>query len=939
MNARPSPGNDANRLHHLEELFHRALTYPPSERVEHARTWCQNDPELLPELLALLDSNSSVEELLQASASTADPQALLLRPTSANGSAGTHQDPWLGRLLGPFRIERILGRGGMGVVYFGQRVTGDLQQVVAIKVIAGHLRSSPAVSQFLLERETLAQLQHPNIARLLDGGVYEGIPYVVMEYVDGLRIDTVCDDPTTTVDTTVRLILQLCEAVAYVHRNLILHRDLKPGNVMVTSEGVVKLLDFGTLKLMGTIAASSDMTQAGMRAVTLRYASPEHIRGDAVSTSTDVYSLGMMLYRLLSGHLPEGMDNLSISEYLDRLKTAKIQPPCTGRAITRRLAGDLDAIVMKAIRCEPESRYPSVNELAADLANALADEPVSAHEGSLRYRAGKFYRHRRTAILGTAAVLIVLAAGLAEVAHQGRIARAETRRAETGVESERNLARLLFKDYFDQLKRIPGSVDAQRKAVTQAIAYLDDLSTTTDSQRLKLDAAEAYRKMALLQGDPYEQNIGDPNGALASLNKAQAITQKLKSTDPNDKTVLSTLALIERTQSEVLYGIGKSHEAIDAMRSSIAIYDTLVASPAVTVPQLQLTSNAYNGLGDELGEPGSASIGDSAGALSAYRKDMELSQRALIMDPKFSLARQSIAIAHNKIGKILVRTDPMAAIDAYHQSLTEREAQPEPDKSSFRNRRGIGVNFLDLGEALSAARDYTLAIAAFEQGRKIIEAYALADPKDIRAQHDLSVALTEEAIVYVDMLDPELNLSTREIQKENADRAIDLLSRSIAIQERILGVNPTNQRWIVYLAYSKIILGSVKDKTMPHGTDGIRLTTSGLAAIHQFASINDLTLEDLSYLTWAMLRVQPATLRNPKLAIQYTERLAALDHRTTPDYLLSLAQAYRQDGQIQHARTTATEGLALLPPAPPGGTVVRARKLLEMEARSQRPSQ
>jgi eukaryotic-like serine/threonine-protein kinase len=939
----PTPDDPAERLHRLEDLFHRALTYPPAERADRARSWCPTDPDLLNELLALLDSDSSVEKLLHgASASPVDPQVLLVRHDAPNGSANanpTRHDPWLGRLLGPFRVERVLGQGGMGVVYFGQRISEDFQQTVAIKVIARHLRSSPAVSQFLLERETLAQLQHPNIARLLDGGVYEGIPYVVMEYVDGRRIDAVCDDPTTTVATTIGLMLQLCDAVAYVHRNLILHRDLKPGNVMVTNEGVVKLLDFGTLKLIGTMAGSSEMTQAGMRSVTLRYASPEHIRGHATSTASDVYSLGMMLYRLLSGHLPEDLDNLPIGQYLDRLREAKIKPPCTDRAIPSRLARDLDAIVMKAIRFEPEARYSSVNELAADLTNALSDAPVSAREGNLRYRAGKFYRRRRTAILGTAAVVIVLAVGLAEVARQGRIARAETRRAEAGVESERKLAHLLFKDYFDQLKQIPGSIDAQRKAVTQAITYLDDLSTTTDSQRLKLDAAEAYRKMALLQGDPYEQNIGDPSGALASLKKAQAIAQKLKSATPNDKAVLSTLALVERTQSEVLYGIGKTNEAINSMRSSIGIYDTLVASPTVTVPQLQLTSNAYNGLGDELGEPGSASIGDSAGALSAYRKDMELSQRARAMDPKFSLARQSIAIAHDKIGKILVRTDPTAAVDAYHQSLAEREAQPEPDKSSFRNKRGIGVNFLDLGEALNASCDYTLAIAAFEQGRKIIEAYALADPKDIRAQHDLSVALTEEALVYVDMLDPELNPSTGAIQKENAGRAINLLSRSIAIQERILEVNPTNQRWIVYLAYSRIILGSVKYKTMPRGTDDTRFTTSGLAAIHQFASINDLTLEDLSYLTWAMLRVQPANLRNPELAIQYTERLAALDHRTTPDYLLSLAQAYRQDGQIERAQATAAEGLALLPAVRRGGTIVHVRKLLELETQPRQPSQ
>ena len=248
--------DSVERWHLTEELFHRALTYSSDERVEQARAWCGADSTLLAQLLALIESNSSVEELI-AAAPPVERQEFLLRQESPEVSPNpAAADPWLGRMLGSFRIESVLGRGGMGVVYLGQRVTEGFTQTVAIKVIARHLRSSPAVSQFLLERETLAKLEHPNIARLLDGGVEDDIPYVVMEYIDGQRLDAVCDDLATTIETTIRLTLQLCDAVIYVHRNLILHRDLKPGNVMVTSDGIVKLLDFGTLKLMSALSRS-----------------------------------------------------------------------------------------------------------------------------------------------------------------------------------------------------------------------------------------------------------------------------------------------------------------------------------------------------------------------------------------------------------------------------------------------------------------------------------------------------------------------------------------------------------------------------------------------------------------------------------------------------------------------------------------------------------
>ena len=267
------PLEAANRWERLEALFHRALELPEETREPQVRQWCGKEPELLSDVLEMLAADSSVEKLLASHDSSASHAgAVLMRPTGTRERTNT----WLGRVLGPFEVERELGRGGMGVVYLGRRISGGFTQQVAIKMVSRQLHSAPAMSQFILERDTLARLEHKNIARLLDAGVTnEGTPYVVMEYIEGRQLDQVCDDPALSLQDKLRLMLQLCEAVAYVHRNLILHRDLKPSNVMVNSEGTVKLLDFGTLKLLGPAAElSSEMTQAGMRPMTLRLRQP-----------------------------------------------------------------------------------------------------------------------------------------------------------------------------------------------------------------------------------------------------------------------------------------------------------------------------------------------------------------------------------------------------------------------------------------------------------------------------------------------------------------------------------------------------------------------------------------------------------------------------------------------------------------------------------------
>jgi serine/threonine protein kinase len=276
-----------------EQLFYAALEVPEAERAARLHTWCDGDRALEERVLALVRSDASVAERIKSVPVMHDAGAGVLDTTGA--------EAWQNRQLGKYRLTGLLGSGGMGDVYLAERLDSPGSQA-AIKCIQQRLRDSPAVKHFLLERDSLAGLAHPNIARLLDGGVQEaGAPYLVMEYVAGERLDAVADRESTSIRDIVGLVAQLLDAVGYAHRHLIVHRDIKPGNVMVSEQGVVKLLDFGALKLLGNGEAQSQMTVAGMRPLTLRYSSPEHLRGAPVTTAADLYSLGVLLYRLVAG--------------------------------------------------------------------------------------------------------------------------------------------------------------------------------------------------------------------------------------------------------------------------------------------------------------------------------------------------------------------------------------------------------------------------------------------------------------------------------------------------------------------------------------------------------------------------------------------------------------------------------------------------------------
>jgi serine/threonine protein kinase len=393
-----------------------------------------------------------VDALLESDRRTSDG---LSRVADELTAALPDESPNIGRRIGPYRITRLLGAGGMGVVYLAERV-GDFSQQVALKLIRPGMASRAVVSRFRSERQILAVLEHPNIARLLDGGATEdGQPYLVMEYVDGVPITVHATDRALTLRDRLLLFRKICAAVHHAHQNLIVHRDIKPANILVTADGAPKLMDFGIAKLLGDAAAdeAAPATQTGWRAMTPEYASPEQVRGLPMTTATDVYSLGIVLYELLTEQRPYAFATDTPSDVERIIVETEPRPPSAVAppSLSRALAGDLDTIVLKALDKDASRRYDSVDRLSADVQRHLDGAPILARPQTFGYRASRFIRRHRLAVGAAALVFMSLVVGLGAAVWQQRIASRERQRADRRFNDVRALAHAFVFDFHDAI--------------------------------------------------------------------------------------------------------------------------------------------------------------------------------------------------------------------------------------------------------------------------------------------------------------------------------------------------------------------------------------------------------------------------------------------------------------------------------------------------------
>ncbi len=422
---------DSKYWQRLQSLFHQAVELSPTERKHFLEKACGDDETLRAQVETLIVAEGQADDLIAGIVQDA-------------ADATRDATPLLGRQLGPYRVLRVLGMGGMGAVYLAERADEQYRSTVAIKLVRGYA-GPDAVERFRRERQILADLSHPNIARLLDGGTTDdGIPYVVMEYIAGVPIDEYCDERKLSVTDRIDLFREVCRAVQHAHSRLIVHRDLKPGNILVTAEGVPKLLDFGIAKFLASESnldvTLASQTESILRMMTPTYASPEQLRGEAITVATDVYSLGAVLYELMAGQSPHRFKNRSPRELeevicermplrpsrvattapaggdegdesLDSVvEIARARGGLTPARLSHLLSGDLDNIVTMALQKEPERRYLSAARLSDDLGNFLEGRPVRARGNDWRYRAGKFVGRHRLGVGAAASFLLLLVA-------------------------------------------------------------------------------------------------------------------------------------------------------------------------------------------------------------------------------------------------------------------------------------------------------------------------------------------------------------------------------------------------------------------------------------------------------------------------------------------------------------------------------------------------
>ena len=445
-------GLSAERWQRIDAVFAAALERPPDERARFLDEACGGDPALRAEVDALLRSAAEAErDLGDSAAAFASPLIDELR------GGGDGDALPAGRMVGPYRIVREIGRGGMGAVYLAGRADGNFDRQVALKLVKRGMDTDEVLDRFRRERRILASLEHPHIARLYEGGADEdGRPYLAMEYVEGEPVTAWCDARRLGIDARLRLFERVCEAVQHAHRNLVIHRDLKPSNILVTEQGEPRLLDFGIAKLLDEEPfGAAPRTRTGVRVLTPEYAAPEQVAGEAATTATDVYGLGVVLHELLTGRRPASRDddaadagpespsraalrgNGGQGEAGDEPARVAAARGTTPERLRRRLRGDLDTILLKALSPRPERRYGSVEQLVEDLRRYRRGLPVVARRDTFGYRAAKFARRHRAAVVAFVLVLGSLAGGLgaalwqAERAQRERdAARAERARAE-----------------------------------------------------------------------------------------------------------------------------------------------------------------------------------------------------------------------------------------------------------------------------------------------------------------------------------------------------------------------------------------------------------------------------------------------------------------------------------------------------------------------------
>jgi tetratricopeptide (TPR) repeat protein/predicted Ser/Thr protein kinase len=646
--------------------------------------------------------------------------------------------PLVGRRLGPWRLEREIGRGGMGVVWEAVRDDQSFQQRVAIKLLSAGLQSSSGIARFVEERQILANLSHPRIARLLDGGSMEdGTPYLVMEYVEGERLDEwLARGPS--LGERVRVFRSICPAVEYAHRHLIVHGDLKPANILVTPEGEAMLLDFGVAKLLDP--GLDGLTRTGTRLFSPRFASPEQVRGQPVTTATDVHALGVLLYLMLTEKQPFAGGSEDSLEVMRAICSDEPVAPSTAPVPWRKaLRGELEAIVLQCLRKDPEERYRSVHDLSEDIAAWRDGRPVRAHRPGWVQRARKLVRRNRalSAAILLAALSMMVGSGVAFwQAHQ---ARQERQRAEMRFQQVKRLAHSVLFELHDAIKDLPGSTAARRLLVQEALEYLRELEATGgDNRELAWELAAAYMRVGDVQTSLGRASTGDSAAAMQSQLNARRLVTSAARANPGDERGTRQLLEIDERLSDLYHQQGDT----EAWREIRAETEKMSAGLAARHPQdRKLRFQALWDRAWTLGEGGNATEN-----LGAWQNALSAAREIPALEPGEPEPIRYLAGCYRNLGDAYKNTgDRAAALESYQQALAIDEKRAAADPASARPKMDLYFDLVLSGWLHHDAGHEQVAVSEFERAARLLRQICASDPDDFLARLELAKLLITAA--------------------------------------------------------------------------------------------------------------------------------------------------------------------------------------------------
>ena len=742
------------RWHQISEIAADCLEIDDAaEREAHLRHACGDDEPLLERVRSVLKADARARQRDAFS-----PTRVASAVGAALDATGHSGRSWIGGRLGAYEITSEIAQGGMGTVFKAVRADSAFNKEVAIKLIRdgiGGQQSADIAERFRAERQILASLEHPNIARLIDGGSSDdGHPYLVMEYVDGQPINVYAQTHTLGIAQKLSLFRSVCEAVQFAHQRLIVHRDLKPSNILVTESGEVKLLDFGIAKLLEPTPSGQASAAPTVIAMTPAYASPEQVKGETITTASDVYALGVILYELLTGHSPykaKPTQPLELAKEICEQDPARPStvvthttsvaddlPPVDETAIKRLqkgLRGDLDNIVLMALRKEPARRYASVQQLSDDVRRHTENLPVSARADTFAYRGTKFVQRHRGAVLFASMAALGLLGGIVATSYQANVARAAQAKAERHFTDIRKISNTMLFELFDEIREVPGTLKAQQSLLKKATEYLDRLAgDAVDDPDVLAEAGVGYGKLAQLYANVLLQDQSADQSARLSLR----LLEKAFAAKPDSAGIAVSLTQAYARQGQILDGLQKDNEAVAMLEKAIAFSNSL-APPLQTVDQKLARGRAWFNLNTTTALTNL--LDRRIEALSNARTIFDEIQRDATATPLGDEAQRlsllsSTSLAGAEMGKPN-NAGLNAAYDAIQRAVvghTERVRSGKAGSAAVREKKSLALAHVRLATVLQRLGRGSERLDSLRLAERYGAELVAADPADMHGQ-------------------------------------------------------------------------------------------------------------------------------------------------------------------------------------------------------------